>query len=98
LIAISVSAPARVRLYATANGQSADLTRDSNTAPAFETTQALIADVVIDSPPWSWLMTPAPTATNGDFPRTANTYVTATNLDTASQALTVSLQYVALVS
>jgi hypothetical protein len=60
--------------------QSNDLNRDSNTA--VEVTQGLICDVTIDSPPWSWLMTPAPTATNGDFPRTANAYATVNNLDT----------------
>ena len=98
LIAISVSKPCRVRLYATVNAQNADLMRDSNTAPAFETTQGLIADVVIDSPPWSWLMTPSPTGTNGDFPRTTNTYYTINNLDTASGVLQASLQYVALVA
>ena len=98
VLGISVSNPARVRLYATAVSQTSDVTRPSTTAPAFEVTQGLICDVTVDTAPWSWVMTPVPTGANGDFPRMANIYCTVDNADMASEAFTISVQYVQLVA
>jgi hypothetical protein len=96
LLSASVSQAARVRVYATSAAQISDATRDSNTAPPFEVMQGLIADITIDSPPFTWLLTPIPTGSNGDLPPGSAAYVTITNVQAMSVAINVGLQYIPL--
>ena len=98
LINVSANAATRVRLYATKAAQTADALRTSATALNFETTQGVIADVTLDTAPYTWLMSPIPDGSNGDFPRTANIYVTLTNIAASSNKIIASLLYLPLES
>ena len=98
LLSMSVSSAARVRIYATPSAQSADAIRSDGTALNFETTSGVICDVTVDSPPWTWVMTPTPNGGNGDAPQSSNSYITVDNVSMSSSAYTITLQYVPLTS
>lgn len=96
LIMVSANAAARVRLYATKAAQMSDVLRTDATALNFETTQGVIADVSLDTSPYTWLMSAVPSGANGDYPRTASIYVTLTNIAASSNPITASLLYLPL--
>lgn len=93
---ISVSSPARVELYATANAQIADFLRLNTNSPGPGTEQGIFLDVTIDSSPFTWLVTPTLPASNADNPQAPVSYITITNVGTGTAAITVSVQYLVL--
>jgi hypothetical protein len=97
IVGLSANLPARVRLYATAASQTSDQHRPSTQAPPFEVTQGLICDVVMDTAPFAWILTPCPNGSNGDFPRTARVYGTIDNVGAAAETVSATIQYVELV-
>jgi hypothetical protein len=96
LQSVSMSGAARARIYATQAAQTSDALRPDSMALNFETTSGIFCDVTLDFPPFTWIMTPTPNGANGDFPQTANAYVTVNNVAQTSSAITVAFQYVAL--
>jgi hypothetical protein len=96
LFQVSTSSSARVRLYATQSAQLGDISRASAQAPAYGTTQALIADVYLDTAPYLWLMTPVALGANGDSPTSPQAYVTVDNIGDSSETITASLTYLVL--
>jgi len=95
LLHLSSSTATRIRFYARASAQTLDLSRASTVAPAFGTTQGLIADITVDTAPDSWLLTPVAIGANGDTPTTSTlSYITLTNLSSSSIPITVSFTYV----
>jgi hypothetical protein len=96
LLSVTASNSARVRVYATQSQQIVDNSRGSNTAPPFEVTQGLIADISLDTSPYMWLCTWLPNGANGDSPRTASVYVTVDNIGSMSTAITASLLFLPL--
>jgi hypothetical protein len=95
LLVLAVNSAARVRIYGTAAAQSGDLGRGLDIPPAAGTAQNIICDVVLDTAPFTWPFQDRVGA-NADTPQTTNIYVTVTNLDTNSDAITVTFQYVPL--
>lgn len=93
LLSLSVSSSARVQLYGTSVAQSADLSRGLDVPPAAGTAQNIICDVVLDTAPTIWSFQSRMGA-NADTPQSTVTYITVTNLDTNSDAITVTIQYV----
>lgn len=97
LLSIAVNSPARVELYGTSSAQGSDLARGLDVAPAAGTAQNIICDVVLDTVPYQWTFQNRVGA-SGNSPQTSSIYVTVTNLDTTSDAITLTLVYVPLVS
>jgi hypothetical protein len=97
LLHLSTTNSARVRVYATASAQTLDLSRASTQAPAYGTTQGLIADITMDTVPDTWLFTPVAISANGDNPMSTISYVTITNLSSSSIPITVAFTYVPIV-
>lgn len=84
LLQVSVSVPARVELYSTANFQTLDLGRPALLAgqinpPVAGTQHGLIADLYLDSV-LTWVMSPAAVGSNADFPQSVLLYITITSL------------------
>jgi hypothetical protein len=98
LQSIATAQPARVELYSTASGQSADLFRAFTVPPGLGTEQGLIADVYLDTAPVVWQLDPAAIGGNADSPQTSTIYITITNLGAGGAAITVTLNYVPLQS
>ena len=87
----SVSGFARVELYGTKLAQTLDLGRPVTQAPS-NTTQGLVLDIAfLTSLSWQVLDC---VGANGDSPQSSTIYVTVTNLSTATQAITASIQFV----
>lgn len=97
LLSVSVGSPCRVQLYGTAAAQSADLSRGLDVPPPAGTAQNIITDVVLDTLPLQWSFQDRIGA-NGDNPQKGAVYVTITNLDVTSDAVTLSIMYVPLES
>ncbi len=94
LLRLTTSGPARIRVYATTTAQTTDFSRLSSQAPAFGTTQGLIADVTLNTPPFNWLLSPMVMGQNGDEPSSPAGYTTITQLAATSGAITVGFLYV----
>lgn len=93
LYTVSVSVPARVRLYSTFATQTLDQFRDSLTSPGLGTQQGLILDVNLDTAPITWICENA-SGSNADIPQTNVVYITIDNIGLASTAIDVSIVYV----
>jgi hypothetical protein len=93
LLNLSANDPARIELYSTLNGQTADLHRPATQGPGYGTEQAIITDIVLDTAPYIWQAVNVIGA-NGDSPQNQNIYLSVTNLSNASQAYVVSISYV----
>ena len=98
IIRLTATAAARVRVYATSQAQTLDLTRATTVAPSFGTTQGLILDVTMDTSPYNWLTTWLPVGANGDSPATPLAYVTVDQIAAVSAPITVSFSYLPLES
>lgn len=96
LINLTASSPCRVQLYGTAAEQSADSYRGLDVAPPAGTAQNIICDVVLDTGPFNWTFQDR-VGGNGDNPTTSKVYITITNLDVITDAITISLGYVPIV-
>jgi hypothetical protein len=81
----------RVELYSTKIAQTLDITRPVSQAPV-NTTPGLIMDVVLLTA-LSWQVLDC-VGSNGDSPQSSTIYITVTNVSTAAQPFTVSLQFV----
>lgn len=98
LLRVSVSVPARVELYSTANFQALDIGRaafnsdGSMNPPAVGTQHGVIADMYLDTV-MTWVMSPAAEGANADFPQSALLYITITSLMGAG-TVTATLLYV----
>ena len=91
VLSVSGSSFLRVELYGTKIAQTLDLSRPVSQAPK-NTTIGLIMDVVLlTALTWDVLDC---VGSNADSPQSSTIYVTVTNVSTAAQALTVSIQYV----
>ena len=91
ILNVTGSSFCRTELYSTANARALDLSRPVTQAPS-NTTQGLILDVVLLTS-LSWKVLDC-VGSNGDSPQSATAYCTITNLSTAVQAFTVSIQFV----
>lgn len=81
----------RIELYGTKIAQTLDLSRPVTQAPA-NTTQGIILDVALLTA-LSWQILDC-VGSNGDGTQSATIYITVTNLSTAAQPFTVSLQFI----
>jgi hypothetical protein len=97
LLSVAVNSPARIQLYGTSTAQSSDLSRGLDAAPAAGTIQNIICDVVLDTAQYKWTFQDR-IASNGDSPQSAAIYVTITNLDATSDAITMTMNYVPIVA
>lgn len=99
VLSINSTTPIEVRLYGTANAQSADVARVTDTAVPFEIAQNVIIDVVFDTTPFSW-NTQNIIGANADSPQSLNIYISVVNpSQTAGQPATVvTIQYLPLES
>jgi hypothetical protein len=95
---VTASGAARIRVYATAAAQTADLSRTSAQSPAYGTTQGLIAGVSLTTVPYIWLFTPPAVGTNGDSPTTPQSYITVGQLGSMSGSITVTVTFLPLQS
>jgi len=97
LLSIAVGSPCRVQLYGTALAQTQDLSRALDAPPGAGTAQNIICDVALDTVPYQWSFQNRIGA-NADTPQVGTVYVTITNLDATSDAVTLTIQYVGLES
>lgn len=95
LLSISTSSPCRIEIYGSAIAQNLDAGRNLDEAPIPGTQQDLITDVVLDTNPyqWSWQNR---IGHNSDNPQNAVAYITVTNIDVISEAITITLIYAPL--
>jgi len=93
---VTASGAARIRVYATAAAQTADLSRTSAQSPAYGTTQGIIADVTLGASPYMWLLTPVAVGTNGDSPTAPQSYITISQLGSMSGAITATITFLPL--
>ena len=91
VLSVSGSSFCRIELYGTKIAQTLDLSRPVSQAPQ-NTTQGLIMDVVLLTA-LTWQVLDCVGA-NADSPQSSTIYITVTNVSTAAQAFTVSLQFV----
>jgi hypothetical protein len=91
VINLAGSSFCRVELYSSKTAQMLDIGRPVSQAPA-NTTSGLIMDVVLLTA-LSWQVLDC-VGSNGDSPQSSTIYITVTNVSTAAQAFTVSLQFV----
>jgi hypothetical protein len=95
LLSVSVGSPCRVQLYGTAASQTQDLYRAIDAPPPAGTAQNIICDLVLDTNPYQWTFQNR-VGSNGDNPQFPAVYVTITNLDATSDAISLTLRYVPL--
>lgn len=97
LLNISSSSPCRIEIYGSNIAQTLDAGRGLDVAPTPGTQQDLITDIVLDTAPyqWSWQNR---VGHNADNPQNGVAYVTVTNIDAISEAITITLIYVPLES
>lgn len=94
LLSVTVSSPARVEFYSTANARTSDASRSVDQPIVLGAPNSLIADLNLMQPAEaSWTMSPAALGANGDTPTSATIYVTVTNQTPSSQPITVSIVY-----
>jgi hypothetical protein len=97
LLQVTANSPCRVQLYGTALAQTLDSGRALDAAPNAGVFQNIISDIALDTIPYQWPYQNRSGA-NGDSPQTTLIYITVTNLDVTSDAITVTIQYVPLES
>jgi hypothetical protein len=85
---IATSSPARVRLYSTAAGRTADLARASTTDPS--SSVGCLLEVITTASLLSFPLSPAPLLHNGNTPAVTTIYMTVQNLGSTA-AITVSV-------
>ncbi len=97
LISVAASSPCRIEIYGSLSAQTLDAGRAIDSAPIPGTQQDLITDLILDTIPyqWSWQNR---IGANTEVPQNPAAYITVTNIDTISEAITVSLVYVPIES
>jgi hypothetical protein len=94
---LAASAPARIRLYSTANAQSSDLSRSLSLPPGLGTVQGIFSDIQLDTVPLLWKYSET-VGSNMDTPQSNTIYITFNNIGVASTAITATITYVPLQS
>jgi len=88
----------RLQLYATSAARTADAARPYSVPIALGTQQGIILDLYIDqiSVVTPWLMSPTVFGSNGDAvpPSTTNIYASVTNIDSSTQTIAVTVNFV----
>jgi hypothetical protein len=97
LLQVSANSPCRIQLYGTALAQNIDSSRGLDAPPSAGVFQNIISDVALDTSPYQWPYQNRMGA-NGDSPQTSLIYISITNLDVASDAITVTINFVPLES
>lgn len=97
LLQITANSACRVQLYGTALAQTLDLSRGLDTAITAGVFQNIISDVVLDTAPFQ-LPYQNRIGANGDSPQSSSIYISITNLDIASDVITVTISFVPLES
>jgi hypothetical protein len=97
LLSVGTSAPARIRLYGTAAAQAGDAGRGLDVPLPAGSTQNVICDVALDTSPFLWSFQDRVGA-NNDSPVTSTIYITITNLDTTTDTIRTSINYVPVVN
>jgi hypothetical protein len=98
LLQITATNAVEVRMYGTSLAQTIDISRVTDAAPAFETTQGLITDVVFDTTPYQWAFQNR-VAANADSPQASTIYFTVINPSTSGIGSTVvTVTYVTMES
>lgn len=100
LMYVQVSAPARVRLYATAAARTADASRGTGVAPPAGTQYGIISDLYLTTAQY-FLLSPVAVGSNGDgSPASGSTsnsiYYSITNIGASAAAITVTFTYLLL--
>ena len=95
LLTVNVNGAARIQLYGNATAQNIDRSRGLDIPPPAGTMQNIIADVILDTAPFSWAFQDRVGA-NNDTPQGNTAYITVTNVGAASGPFTVTLVYVPL--
>jgi hypothetical protein len=95
LMIVGSSDECEVRIYGDAGSQSADVPRQTDTAPAFEVTQGLVTDVVLDTPPlqWNWQNR---LFVNQDSPQSNAMYISVLNPTAGAVTPSVTITYLPL--
>ncbi len=96
LLQVTSSNPIEVRVYGDLTTQISDSSRATDTAPAFEVTQGLTTDVVLDTAPFQWNWQNRIGA-NADVTQTTNMYLTFVGVSGISGA-TVTITFLPLES
>ncbi len=84
-----------VRIYGDSVTQAADVSRVTDTAPAFEVTQGLVTDVVFDTSPFQFNWQNR-LFVNQDAPQTTNMYITVVNPTGTAVAPDITITYLQL--
>lgn len=95
LMILGASDFCEVRLYGDPVTQGSDIARTSDTAPAFETIQGLVSDVILDTSPlqFNWQNR---LFVNQDAPQTVNIYVTVLNPTASAVTPSVTVTFLPL--
>ena len=96
---VTVSGPARVRLYQTSGARAADAARTNTQLPTPGTPHGVIGDWWLDGSatgPFDFICSPQADGQNNDLPQTGQIYMAVTNLALVSAAITVTIRYVPL--
>ncbi len=95
VLGFGVSAPARIRLYKTAQTQAADSSRSLTQRIPLGTQHGIICDMQLQQPnELSWKNSPDFPGSNGDSPQTPSVYLTVTNIGAAVAAISLTITYV----
>lgn len=97
LLSVTANSACRVQLYGTATAQSSDASRPIDVSPPAGTAQNIICDVVLDTSPFIWKFQNR-TGSNSDNPVSSTIYITVTNLDVLTDIVTLTFQYIPVVS
>jgi len=99
VLGFGVSAPARIRLYKTAQTQAADSSRSLTQRVPIGTANGIICDMQLQQPnELSWKNSPDFPGSNGDTPQTTSIYLTVTNIGAAVAAISLTITFVSLES
>lgn len=97
IYAATLSAPGRLRLYATSAERTADAARVAGVDPGFNS--GLLLDLLLNTDTGlTWALSPKAVFENGDSPVTTSIYYAVENLSGAAAAITVTITAVTLES
>lgn len=97
IYAVTLSAPGRLRLYATSAERTADAARVAGEDPGFNS--GLLLDLLLNTDTGlTWALSPKAVFENGDGPASTSIYYAVENLSGAAAAITVTITAVTLES
>lgn len=97
LMTVTASSACRIELYGTKQAQLNDAFRGLDVPPSAGTTQGIICDIVLDTAPLNWQFQDR-IGSNGDNPVSSTIYISVTNLDTLPDIVTLTFEYVPIVT